>query len=198
MSLAGLACAVLPSAVALAATAPASSNAGSTAGLLDDIVVTAEKTESTAAKTPLALSVFSADSLKQSGVENVDTLSSVSPSVNIAFGGPTGSGRGAGVAIRGVYTTDTTSKGEQAVSFNADGIAIGRPQVMQLSFFDVDRVEVLRGPQGTLYGKSSTGGAINVISANTSLNVSFMRLGGRRPSYCSTVNGAPRSPLYSR
>ncbi len=165
LSLAGLACAVLPSAVALAATAPASSNAGSTAGLLDDIVVTAEKTESTAAKTPLALSVFSADSLKQSGVENVDTLSSVSPSVNIAFGGPTGSGRGAGVAIRGVYTTDTTSKGEQAVSFNADGIAIGRPQVMQLSFFDVDRVEVLRGPQGTLYGKSSTGGAINVISA---------------------------------
>ncbi len=127
---------------------------------LEEIVVTAQKTVETASKTPIALSVFSDEQLKDSGVHNVDTLGSIAPSVQIANGG-----HGALITIRGVTTTDNTSKGEQAVSFNIDGMAIGRPQITQLAFFDLERVEVLRGPQGTLYGKSSTGGAINVITA---------------------------------
>ena len=68
------------------------------------------------------------------------------------------------LAIRGVTTADNTSKGDQGIAFNVDGIPISRPAMMGLAFFDTERVEVLRGPQGTLYGKSSTGGVINVIS----------------------------------
>jgi iron complex outermembrane receptor protein len=131
---------------------------------LEEVMITAAKVTSEASKTPIALSVYSGETLRQEGIFNVDKLGEISPSLNIAFGGPTGA-RGANVAIRGVYTTDNTSKGEQAISFNYNGVAIGLPQLMQLAFFDVDRVEVLRGPQGTLYGKSSTGGAINVITA---------------------------------
>ncbi len=138
-------------------------NAEAPVGALAEVIVTAEKRAETASKTPVALSVFSGEALQKSGIVNVDTLDQIAPSVNIAFGGPTGA-RGANVAIRGVYTTDNTSKGEQAISFNVDGVPIGRPQIMQLAFFDLERVEVLRGPQGTLYGKSSTGGAINVIT----------------------------------
>ncbi len=68
------------------------------------------------------------------------------------------------ISLRGVSTTDTTSKGDQDIVYSLDGVAIGRPEEMGISFFDIDRIEVLRGPQGTLYGKSSTGGAINVIT----------------------------------
>jgi iron complex outermembrane receptor protein len=149
----------------LAGGKAAAAEATSDEGLqLEEVVVTATKVATEASKTPIALSVYSDEALKKDGIVNIDTLGNISPSVNIAFGGPTGA-RGANVAIRGVYTTDNTSKGEQAISFNLDGVPIGRPQVMQMAFYDIERVEVLRGPQGTLYGKSSTGGAINVITA---------------------------------
>lgn len=140
--------------------ADASTQASSTEPVLEEIIVTAEKTTGEASKTPLALSVLSGDELKEHGVVNIAELGYLAPSVEVGS-----AAHGANVSIRGVSTTDITSKGEQAVSFNLDGIAIGRPQVMGLAFFDLDRIEVLRGPQGTLYGKSSTAGAINVITA---------------------------------
>jgi iron complex outermembrane receptor protein len=134
--------------------------AAGTGGELEEIVVTAQKTSEAASKIPISLTVFSQDQLQTSGVANLDTLGNIAPSVAVTNGG-----HGDLVTIRGVTTTDNTSKGQQAVVFNIDGLAIGRPQVTQLAFFDLDRVEILRGPQGTLYGQSSTGGAINVVTA---------------------------------
>ncbi len=126
----------------------------------EDIIVTAQKTSEAASKTPVALSVFTGDALKDQGVVNVADLRNLAPSLEIGS-----AAQGVNIAIRGVQTTDVTSKGEQGVVFSVDGVPIGRPQIIGLSFFDLDRVEVLRGPQGTLYGKSATGGAINVITA---------------------------------
>lgn len=126
---------------------------------LEEVTVTAMKTESTVQETPVALSVMTGAALAESGVNSVSDLQNVVPSVSI--------GRdifGVNINIRGVTTTDTTSKGEQGIAFNVDGITIGRPREQGLAFFDVDRVEVLRGPQGTLYGKSTTGGVINVVT----------------------------------
>ncbi|WP_260929394.1 TonB-dependent receptor [Novosphingobium sp. 9] len=127
---------------------------------MQEIIVTAQKTSETASKTPVALSVFSGETLKDQGVTSVANISNIAPSVVVGS-----ASQGVNIAIRGVQTTDVTSKGEQSNVFNVDGIPIGRPQMIGLAFFDLERVEVLRGPQGTLYGKSSTGGAINVITA---------------------------------
>lgn len=139
--------------------APAS-NPQALSSELAEVVVTAEKVTEVASKTPLSLSSFTDEQLMNNGVVSVDELGNIAPAVNVGT-----ASHGANVSIRGVSTTDVTSKGQQAVAFTIDGMDIGRPQIMGLSFFDLERVEVLRGPQGTLYGKSSTAGAINVITA---------------------------------
>jgi iron complex outermembrane receptor protein len=128
-------------------------------GTLSEIVVTAEKKSELASRTPVALSAFGGDSLKSAGIVSIADIQNIAPGVNMGR-----DGFGVNINIRGVTSTDNTSKGDQGIAFNVDGIPIGRPIEEGLSFFDVDRVEVLRGPQGTLYGKSSTGGAINIIT----------------------------------
>ena len=126
---------------------------------LEEVIVTAQRVSEAASKTPLALSVYSGDTLKEQGVISVSDLQNVAPSVAVGRGA-----FGVVLAIRGITTADNTSKGDQGIAFNVDGIPVSRPAMMGLAFFDLERVEVLRGPQGTLYGKSSTGGVINVIS----------------------------------
>ena len=130
------------------------------AATVDEVIVTATKTSESASKVPIALSVYSGDDLVKSGVTNLTNLQNMAPSLNVGS-----ASHGVSITLRGITTTDVTSKGDQSVVFSIDSIPIGRPQLIGLSFFDLERVEVLRGPQGTLYGKSSTGGAINVISA---------------------------------
>jgi iron complex outermembrane recepter protein len=125
----------------------------------DVVIVTAQKRSEAVTKAPIAISAFSGANLKASGVVSVADVQNVAPSVSIG-----NDGYGVNLNIRGVTTTDTRSKGEQGVSFSVDGVPIGRPSEQGVAFFDTQRVEVLRGPQGTLYGKSSTGGAINVIT----------------------------------
>lgn len=160
--LAGLVTAVC-SAAALAdepAATPDSAPAANPATYtLQEVVVTARKIAEPASKTPLSLTVLGGEDLKDNGVVNISQIGDLAAGVIIGR-----DGFGVNVNVRGVTTTDTTSKGEQGVAFNVDGITIGRPLVQGLSFFDVDRVEILRGPQGTLYGKSTTGGAINLVT----------------------------------
>lgn len=127
---------------------------------MQEIIVTATKTATVASKTPVALSVFTGDQLSKAGAVSVADLRNLAPSVEIGS-----ASQGAAIAIRGIGSTDPTSKGSQGVVFNLDGIPFGRPQVMGLAFFDLERVEVLRGPQGTLYGRSATAGVINLITA---------------------------------
>lgn len=124
-----------------------------------DIVVTALKREQSVLKVPAAINVLQGDSLKTLGVQDVRDLQNVVPNLNIDR-----SPFGLSVNIRGVTTTDNTSKGEQGVATNIDGVYQGRPAELGQSFFDIERIEVLRGPQGTLYGRSATGGALNIIT----------------------------------
>ncbi len=153
----GMACAMAGSTAAQ--TTPAAKD-----GEPVEVVVTAFKRSSTALKTPAALTVLSGNALKDAGVNSVSDIQNVVPNVNIASGRD-----GIQIAIRGITTYDTSSKGEQDIAFNLDGAYIGRGYARGGAFFDVDHVEVLRGPQGTLYGRSSTGGAVNVISVHPKL-----------------------------
>ncbi len=140
--------------VALAQTAAAGDD-----GKIQEVIVTAQRIAQPASKTPLALSVVSGDDLKQAGAVNASTLTELVPNVQVAnVGGATT------ISIRGVSSNDNTEKGDPSASFNIDGVNLGRPQSAGVAFYDLERVEVLRGPQGTLYGRNATAGAINLIT----------------------------------
>jgi iron complex outermembrane receptor protein len=124
-----------------------------------EVVVTAQRTPELASRTPLALSVVSGEQLTQDGIDRPSDLAKRLPNVNID-----GAADGLKITIRGVTSADTTEKGDPSAAFMLDGIYIARPQSQDFGLLDVERVEVLRGPQGTLYGRNATAGVVNVIS----------------------------------
>jgi iron complex outermembrane receptor protein len=126
---------------------------------LEEIVVTAQKRQETVQATPLSISAFTGDSLRRQNVADITDLSNITPNVNVnQSNGVTR------ITIRGLGITDSTPGSESNVAYHIDGIYEARPESQSDSFFDVDRLEIVRGPQGTLYGRNATGGAINVIT----------------------------------
>lgn len=127
----------------------------------DEIVVTANRTETALSRTPVAVTALSGDDLLSSGITNPTQIQDRAPGISI----DRASSSGLQITIRGVSSADNTEKGDPSASFLLDGIYLARPQAQDVSFFDVSRVEVLRGPQGTLYGRNATAGVVNVITA---------------------------------
>jgi iron complex outermembrane recepter protein len=126
---------------------------------LEIVVITAQRVKESAQKAPIAVSVVKQEELIRQNVTRAEDLSNVVPAlVATASGGPNTS-----FFIRGVGNTTSNSYSDPAISFNYDGVYIGRPNATQGFFYDLERVEVLKGPQGTLYGRNATGGAINVL-----------------------------------
>ncbi len=154
LCIAGVLAASLP---AFAQTTPASGD--NRAQATQEITVTAQKVAQPASKTPVSLSAVSGDELKAAGVNNAIDLAEAIPAVWISQ--DTGKAQ---IAIRGVTNTDMTEKGDGSAAFHIDGAYVGRPEAQLGGFYDLERVEVLRGPQGTLYGRNATAGAINVIT----------------------------------
>jgi iron complex outermembrane recepter protein len=140
-------------------TAPG--NAG--AGTLDEIVVTALKRSEPLSKAPLAISALSQEELTTGGVVVLQDLTSSVPSLEMRQVAIDDSIE---VTIRGITNTDFNPGGSPAVATYVDGIYLARTQGLNGDLFDLERVEVLRGPQGTLYGRNSTGGNINLVSAD--------------------------------
>ncbi|WUR11387.1 TonB-dependent receptor [[Empedobacter] haloabium] len=126
---------------------------------LPEVVVTAQRTSSVESKTPVAMSVVSGERLTTTGLDSPALLGERLPNVRLD-----NSYDGLRITMRGVTSADTTDKGDPSAAFMMDGIYIARPQNQNLAFYDIDRVEVLRGPQGTLYGRNTTAGAVNVIT----------------------------------
>lgn len=125
----------------------------------EEIIVTAQKRATNLQETAAAISVADGEDLREQQVTSIEGLAQTLPSVN--FGQTTGNAR---IAIRGIGLDNTTVGNEGRVAYHADGVYLSRPASTLAGFYDVERVEVLRGPQGTLYGRNATGGAINVIS----------------------------------
>jgi iron complex outermembrane recepter protein len=123
-----------------------------------DIVVTATRGETLLSKTPIAVTAISGDNLRDKGIVGPTGLAESVPNLSIDRT------NGLQITIRGVTSTDGTEKGNPSAAFLLDGVYLARPQQADLGFFDVQRVEVLRGPQGTLYGRNTTAGVINVIT----------------------------------
>lgn len=131
---------------------------------ISDIVVTASRREENVQKAALSIQAFSTEALARAGVARPEDLSAIAPGVSIGTGGNVPQ-----TYIRGVGNYATNSYSESAVAYNLDGVYISRGWATRGSFFDLDRVEVLKGPQGTLYGRNASGGAINLITAKPRL-----------------------------
>jgi iron complex outermembrane receptor protein len=125
---------------------------------LDEIVVTAERRASTLQDTPIAISAVTGESLEKSNTFDTEALSYSVPGLNVQRDVV---GK---AVIRGVGTENFTVGGDPGVAVYNDGAYMARSSTAIFDFFDVNRVEVLRGPQGTLYGRNAVGGVINVIS----------------------------------
>jgi len=125
---------------------------------LEEIVVTAQKRNELLSDVPLAISALSGDALSDRAITDVASLATAVPS--LTFGSYGGQAR---IAIRGIGFDTINPSGEGRVAYHLNGVYLSRPAATTGTFFDVERVEVLRGPQGTLYGRNATGGSINVI-----------------------------------
>jgi iron complex outermembrane recepter protein len=129
-----------------------------TSGRLEEVVVTAQKRSESAQSTPLALQVVSGDDIANRGVDQPQDLEKLVPGLKMSNAATTQ------IYIRGVGENSGTSLGQSAVAVSSDGVYIGRVTAVNGNFFDLERVEVLKGPQGTLYGRNASGGAVNIIS----------------------------------
>ena len=144
---------------ALAQDAPAAPQASEAAASADEIIVTARKHSESLEKTPMALSVADDQLLKRKQITDVNGLQSVIPTITI--GETVGMLK---INVRGLGNSTNTRSEDSDVVLYEDGAVISRMEAQSAAFFDLQRVEVLRGPQGTLYGRNSTGGAINLIT----------------------------------
>lgn len=130
---------------------------------LEEIVVTATKYEKSLMKTPVAVTAVTQDSLTRKSITNVPGIAQLVPNMQIGLES-TGSA-GVQASVRGVTSTNFTEIGDPSVSVHIDGLYSSRPQGSLALMFDVEQVEALRGPQGTLFGRNSPGGTINIITA---------------------------------
>ncbi|RKF23129.1 TonB-dependent receptor [Altericroceibacterium spongiae] len=147
-----------------AAAAPAPVSAAATAadqGQIGTIVVTAERRDVTLQDAPLAVSALNADTLEQGNIQDITGLNGVVPGLVVAKSG----GGERIISIRGIGSeTPENTNTQPGVSYHVDGVYIFNSIAASAAFIDVGQVEVLRGPQGTMFGQGSTGGTINVVT----------------------------------
>ncbi|RZM24794.1 MAG: TonB-dependent receptor, partial [Sphingomonas sp.] len=132
-----------------------------------EIVVIARKREERLVDVPIAVSALSSNDLARSQAVDLSGVQGTIPNVNLVQG--RGSSTNANIFIRGIGQPDALQTFDPAVGIYVDGVYISRIQGALFNLFDVERLEVLRGPQGTLYGKNTIGGAVNVVSRKPSL-----------------------------
>lgn len=128
--------------------------------IIEQIMVTARRREETLSDVSAAISVVGADQLRTAGINDVRDLQKLAPELNV--GEVVGLMK---VTMRGLGNTSNTRGEDTEVTFYVDGAVVARQEAQSMTMFDLERIEVLRGPQGTLYGRNSTGGTLNLITA---------------------------------
>jgi len=131
--------------------------------VFETVIVTAQRREQSIYDVPVAISAFSAETMEKQGVTNLVDIGKFVPNLNVT-GFSAGHTSSANPFIRGIGLQDHLITTDPGVGVYVDGIYLGRQVGQNWSLTNIERVEVLRGPQGTLYGRNSIGGAINIIT----------------------------------
>ena len=166
------------SSLGLAAPAYAQAAAEAESTGLDEIIVTAQKRGENLQQTPLAISAISAAQLDLQQISEAKDLGALAPNVSVV--GATTNATAAVVTIRGIPTAADESQGyDSPIGIYVDGVYMARSSASSFEVADIERVEVLRGPQGTLFGRNTTGGAVNFITKLPDDEASLaLRVGG--------------------
>jgi outer membrane receptor protein involved in Fe transport len=146
---------------AMGAAAPGVAGAQEQARITDEIVVTAEKREASIQDVPIAVSAFDEEKLDRMQINDGQDLALAIPNFQFAKSNFTGTN----IAIRGIGAKVVAASGDAAVGLHINGAPNGASRIFETEFYDVQRVEVLRGPQGTLYGRNASAGVLNIITA---------------------------------
>jgi iron complex outermembrane receptor protein len=153
--------------IALCPIAASTNAADTSAPLMQEIVVTATKRATDIQDTPLAISAFNQETLSENHVVSLLDMRGLVPNLQFFENGDHAVPL---IFIRGLGTRNQTEAGDQGIAFYSDGVFAARSQGTTVMMYDLDRVEILRGPQGTLFGRNSTGGAILLHSAKPNLS----------------------------
>ncbi len=162
-----------------AAMAAAGADASGDGVGLAEVTVTAQKRETNLQQTPIAISVESAEDLANRRVKSLaDLMDGSVPSLRIAQFARRNSAFSIG--IRGVFPSSDTNQParDSATGVYIDGVYLGRPQGLGAALFDIERIEVLKGPQGTLFGRNATGGALSIVTREPSGEFKFRQTAG--------------------
>ncbi len=155
---------MVPSVMALLGTALLASAAAASTQQLDEIVVTGSRVGETRLQdTPMPITAITGDIVERTNITTIRDIVMFTPNLSVAEN----SGFGV-VSIRGIGSSNVFAGSDPSTTVHIDGVYIARPFAQFFNFLDVERIEVLRGPQGTLYGRNSVGGTINVISRRPS------------------------------
>jgi outer membrane receptor protein involved in Fe transport len=158
-----LACAA-PTALAFAQPAAADAPAAAAAPTaLEEVIVTARKREESIQNIPVAVTAISQAKLDNFGLRSIEGIAASLPQLNVVRGN---SGSGATISLRGIGSTFTSIGIEQSVAVNLDGVYYGQGRIINEGFFDMQQVEILRGPQALFFGKNATAGVLSFRSAD--------------------------------
>ena len=133
---------------------------------IEEVIVTAQRTEQSLQDVPIAVSAFSDEILEERQIEFASDIQLQVPGLSYSANGF----NGGGFAIRGVSNFATAASADAGVELHINGMPVGNTSTNEQGFLDLARIEVLRGPQGTLFGRNSTGGVVNMITARPDLD----------------------------
>ena len=147
------------------------------AAALEEVIVTAQKREQNLQDVGVSVTAFTGKQIDEFGFTN--SVDIVAQTPNLSFGTPTGEGNNASLTLRGVGLSDFNDNNEGPVAVYVDEVYISALSGVTFQLFDLARVEVLRGPQGTLYGRNTTGGLVHFVSERpTEENEGYVQLTG--------------------
>ena len=136
-----------------------------TSRVIEEVLVTAEKRTASVQETSIAITAYSYEDLELRGIDEIEDLQFSAPNLVISHNSQSPVSY---AYIRGIGSDQLVAGFDPGVAYHVDGIYVGQPSSMPVDLWDMERVEVLRGPQGTLYGRNTTGGAINVLTKGPS------------------------------